>query len=93
MSAQAQSIPGEIHYHFVTTSQSTDSLLSTLYNHPGEATKQHFMSVNQHIGQQVRPGQMVFISPPDSLQCSALESDLTEIGLRLKRVLRVVADN
>ena len=85
MPTQTRSIPSEIHYHIVTKPQSTDSLLSTLYNHPSETTKQHFMSVNQHLGQQVRPGQMVFITPPDSLQCSALESDLTEIGRRLNR--------
>ncbi len=66
MSAQARSLPGEILYQFVTKSQSIDELFNTLYEHPSELNKQHFMATNEHLGKQVRPGQMVIITPPNA---------------------------
>ena len=78
MAAEARRIPDEILYHFVIKHQSVDELFNTLYEHPGELTKQHFMHVNSHLEQRVRPGQMVIITPPDARQCTPFESDLME---------------
>jgi len=67
MPKQAQSLPDEILYHFVTKPQSVDQLFSSLYDQPSETIKQHFMVTNAHLGKQVRPGQMVVFLQPESL--------------------------
>ncbi len=55
MPAIANSVPSEILYHFVTKHQSVEELYNSLYVHPAEITKKHFMTVNSHLDQQVRP--------------------------------------
>ncbi|NOZ55142.1 MAG: hypothetical protein GXP08_18725 [Gammaproteobacteria bacterium] len=80
MPSTAQSIPSEILYHFVIKHQPVDALFDTLYDHPSELTKQHFMTINSHLEHQVRPGQMVIITPPDAQQCTAFEADLMDVA-------------
>ena len=87
MSAEARRIPDEILYHFVIKHQSVDELFNTLYEHPSELTKQHFMHVNNHLEQRVRPGQMVVITPPDAQQCTPFEADLMETARLVDRQL------
>ena len=78
MSSNAHSIPGEVFYDFVTQPQSVEQLFKSIYERPSEATRKHFMSVNSHLGQQVRPGQMVIITPANAQQCTAYEADMLD---------------
>ncbi len=50
------------------------------------------MATNTHLGQQVRPGQMVIITPPDAQQCTAFEADLTEIARRINQQLEAQSE-
>ena len=92
MPAQASSLPDEILYHFVTKPQAVDELFNSLYERPSELTKQHFMAINAHLDQQVRPGQMVIITPPNAQQCTAFEADLTEVARRIDRQLETLSE-
>jgi len=87
MSRTAKNIPDEILYHFVIKHQSVDALFSTLYDRPNELTKQHFIAVNNHLVKQVRPGQLVIITPPNAQQCTPFEADLQEAARHIDRQL------
>ena len=87
MPAEARSIPGEILYHFVIKPQSVDELFNTLYERPSELSKQHFIAINSHLDQQVRPGQMVIITPPDAQQCTPFEANLMDAARRIDQQL------
>ncbi len=87
MPAEARSIPGEILYHFVIKPQSVDELFNTLYERPSELSKQHFMAINSHLDQQVRPGQMVIVTPPDAQQCTPFEANLMDAARRIDQQL------
>ena len=78
MTATARAIPKEVFFDFVIQPQSIEQLFKRLYQHPSDSTRQHFMTVNSHLGQQVRAGQMVIITPPNAQQCSAHETDLID---------------
>ncbi len=92
MPAEARRIPDEILYDFVNKHQSVDELFYHLYDRPSEMTKQHFMTVNSHLNQQVRPGQMVIITPPNAQQCTALEADFREAARRIDRQLEAQSE-
>ena len=79
MASNASSIPSEMFYHFVKKNQSTDELIRTLYTSPSAETIAHFKAINSHLKNgQVKLGQMVVISPPNSQQCTRFEADLAE---------------
>ncbi len=92
MPAIASSIPGEAFYHIVTKHQSVEELLNRLYEHPTEITKQHFMAINNHLVKQVRPGQMVIITPPSAQQCTEIETALSEVARRIDQQLTLQAE-
>jgi len=87
MASSACAIPDEIAFHFVIKQQSVDALFNSLYTQPNDITKQHFLSVNSHLQQQVRPGQMVIIYPPNAQQCTAYEAELSEAAQRIDKQL------
>jgi hypothetical protein len=87
MTAEAKNIPEEIFFHFAIKRQSVDALFNSLYDKPTEITKQHFLTVNAHLDQQVRPGQMVIVTPPNAQQCSIYEADLSEAARRIDQKL------
>lgn len=92
MVAEAYSIPNEALFHFVIKHQSTDQLFNSLYDHPSEKIKRHFMEVNSHLGKQVRPGQMIILTPPDTQQCTPLEGELMEAARRVDRQLEALSE-
>ncbi len=82
MASNASNIPGEIFYHFVKKNQATDELIRTLYTRPSGETITHFKAINSHLKNgQVKLGQMVVMSPPNSQQCTRFEADLAEAAL------------
>ncbi len=87
MPADAHSIPDEILYQLVIKPQSVDALFDTLYERPSELNRQHFMTINSHLDQQVRPGQMVIITPPDAQQCTPFEAYIMDVARRIDQKL------
>ena len=79
MTSTASAIPGEIFYHFAKKNQTIDELIRTLYIHPSVDTINHFKAINSHlVNGQVKLGQMVVITQPNSQQCTQFETDLAE---------------
>jgi len=79
MPSNAHAIPSEIFYQFAKKNQSIDELIRTLYINPSTDAVAHFKAINSHINNgQVLAGQMVVITPPNSLQCTSFESDLSQ---------------
>lgn len=73
------SAPGEVFYHFTKQNQSVDALIRSLYNNPTQATIDHFKSINSHLIEgTVQIGQLVIITPSNSMQCTAFEADMME---------------
>lgn len=92
MTAEAKNIPDEIFFHFAIKRQSVDSLFNALYDKPTAATKEHFLVVNSHLGEQVRPGQMVIVTPPNAQQCTIYEADLSEAARRVDQKLEAQSE-
>ena len=85
MSEQSVAIPGEVFFHLTEKQQSVDALFRALYERHDEATRQHFMWVNSHLGEQVQPGQLVIITPPGAQQCTAFEAGLMAAARRIEQ--------
>jgi len=81
MGAIATQIPNELHFHLVEKSSSIDALINRLYSSPSDLLKQHFKTFNQHLkNNQVRAGQIAFITPPDSQQCTQYDAEMSELA-------------
>jgi hypothetical protein len=96
------SAPDEVFYHFAKQTQSTDALIRTLYTRPSKSTVDHFKATNNHLkDDKVQIGQLIIITPPNSMQCTAFEADLMDAALlvdqRLKELTaedkRILAEN
>lgn len=73
------SAPDEVFFHFAKQKQSVDALLRSLYSSPSQLTVDHFKAINSHLlDGKVQIGQMVIITPPNSMQCSAFEADMMQ---------------
>ncbi len=86
MSKSIKSVPDQAFFHPVTRAQSIDSLIASLYQNPDPATKDHFLSVNQHIQTSVLPGQVVVVTPPGQTVCTAFEYDLAAVAADIERM-------
>ncbi|MCF6324506.1 MAG: hypothetical protein L3J89_09320 [Gammaproteobacteria bacterium] len=102
MSISANAIPDEIYYHFAKKTESIDALIRTLYTSPTALSIAHFKAINSHLkNDQVQAGQLIIITPVDSLQCSRFEAELVEAALVVDKNLatlaseeqRVIAEN
>ncbi len=96
------SAPNEALYHFAKQTQSVDALIRSLYVQPSQSTINHFLSVNSHLKDgQVQVGQLVIVTPENSLQCTPFESDMMAAAIvvdhRLaqlsKEERRIIAEN
>jgi len=96
------SAPDEVFYHFAKQTQSTDALIRTLYTRPSKSTVDHFKAINSHLkDDKVQIGQLIIITPPNSMQCTTFEADLMDAALlvdqRLKELTaedkRILAEN
>lgn len=88
MTNTARTIPGEIFYHIAQKDQSVDELIRQIYVSPGNASIEHFKSLNSHLkDNRVKAGQMVVVIPADSLQCTSFESVLAMAARLVDRQL------
>ena len=88
MASNASTIPSEIFYHIAKKNLSIDELIRQIYISPSSASIDHFKSINSHLKDgKVKVGQMVVITPPNSLQCTSFESDLAEAAVLVDQKL------
>jgi len=83
MSASGRPISDKILYHLISKPQSSDELFHSLYDSPSAENRQHFFALNSHLTPQARPGQVVFMTPPEDLECRASETALRETATRI----------
>jgi len=76
---EKETIPDEALFFVADASYSIDQILRAIYGNPSSLTRDHFLRVNSHLTQgRVRPGQIVIITPPDSLSCQGWELAMQE---------------
>jgi len=85
---KACDVPKGVLYTFVTQKQSVDQFFEHLYIKPTEKTAPHFKALNSHLNEEVRPGQLVIITPPETPQCMAFENDLKDVAARIEKTLK-----
>jgi len=67
---EKERFPEEALFFVADGHYSVEQVYSAIYGHSAHSAKLHFSSVNSHlIGGAVRPGQIVIITPPDSVAC------------------------
>jgi len=89
------SAPDEVFYHFAKQTQSIDVLIHTLYTTPSQVTVDHFKAVNSHLlDDKVQIGQLVIITPPNSIQCSSFEADMMDAAALVdQRIAELTAED
>ena len=89
------SAPNEIFYHFAKQTQSIDALIHSLYTSPSQLTVDHFKAINSHLlDDKVQIGQLVIITPPNSMQCSTFEADMMEAAVLVdQRITQLTAED
>ena len=96
------SAPDEVFYHFAKQNQSVDALIRSLYDYPSQLTIDHFKAINSHLkDDKVQIGQLIIITPPNSMQCSAFEADMMDAAILVDQRLaelteedkRILAEN
>ena len=101
MSAIA-SAPKEAMYHFSKRSESIEKLVRSLYVKPTKSTIDHFTATNIHlVNGRVKIGQLVIITPENSVECSRVEADMMEAAILVDKRLadlaeedkRIIAEN
>jgi len=87
------SAPKEAMYHFSRRTESTESLIRSLYSKPTKSTIDHFVAINSHLKNgQVHIGQLVIITPENSAQCSRVEADMMEAAVLIDQRLAELAE-
>lgn len=87
--ATANSIPNDLAIHIVEKRMHVDALIIALYSVPTVQTFKHFKFVNSHIvDDYAKPGQVVLISPINSVECTIAEEDFKRFAIEIDQKLR-----
>jgi len=85
--ASMTTIPDDIFTHIVRREMSIEELMHYIYYNPSPSTIEHFRAINNHLKEQVEPGQLVIISPPNSQVCTKYEAALGDLARKVDREL------
>ncbi|MBT1062658.1 hypothetical protein KJY73_03680 [Bowmanella sp. Y26] len=82
-------IPNNYAVHVVQRLVPTIALAQELYSQPTAQTIEHFIFVNSHIQNGVaKPGQVVLISPADSMACTPAEQEFLNYARQIDDKLK-----
>ena len=85
--------PAESGFHIVQTSMSREALERALYETtPGEALRREFRSLNRHLGEQVKAGQMVLFSDSRNYMCRREEAQMMAAAEKVNEALKDLTD-
>ncbi|WP_054054486.1 hypothetical protein [Pseudomonas nunensis] len=91
--AFTQPKPAESGFHIVQSPMSLDALERSLYdNPPGDALRQQFRSLNRHLGEHVKPGQMVIFSDTRHYLCRREEAQMMIAAEKVNEALKDLSD-
>lgn len=85
--------PAESGFHIVQKPMSLEALERSLYeNLPGEVLSKQFRSLNRHLGERVKPGQMVIFSDSRNYMCRREEAQLMIAAEKVNEALKDLSD-
>lgn len=81
----------DVFFFVIDVPMTIDKLMSLLYAAPSAATRKHFLHVNGHINPaNLRPGQLVVVTPAEPTQCTELEAQFAQMAQDLDNVRQQV---
>lgn len=85
--------PVESGFHIIQHPMSLDALERSLYeNPPGDVLRKQFRSLNRHLGERVKPGQMVIFSDSRHYMCRREEAQLQIAAEKVNEALKDLSD-
>lgn len=85
--------PAESGFHIVQSPMSLDALERSLYdNPPGDALRKQFRALNRHLGEHVKPGQMVIFSDSRHYLCRREEAQMMIAAEKVNEALKDLSD-
>jgi len=85
--------PAESGFHIIQRPMSLETLERSLYeNPPSDALRKVFRSLNRHLGEQVKPGQMVIFSDSRHYMCRREEAQLMIAANKVNEALKDLSD-
>ncbi|WP_426206466.1 hypothetical protein [Pseudomonas sp. TWP3-1] len=85
--------PAESGFHIVQKSMTLEALERELYEiRPGDALRREFRSLNRHLGEQVKPGQMVLFSDSRNYMCRREEAQMMAAAEKVNEALKELTD-
>ncbi|WP_347928001.1 hypothetical protein [Pseudomonas helvetica] len=85
--------PAESGFHIIQRPMSLETLERSLYeNPPSDALRKVFRSLNRHLGEQVKPGQMVIFSDSRHYMCRREEAQLMIAADKVNEALKDLSD-
>lgn len=91
--AFTQPKPAESGFHIIEKTMSLESLERSLYeNPPSDALRREFRSLNRHLGEHVKPGQMVIFSDSRHYMCRREEAQMMIAAQKVNDALKDLSD-
>ncbi|WP_445177797.1 hypothetical protein [Pseudomonas sp. McL0111] len=85
--------PAESGFHIVQKPISLDALERSLYEiTPSDVLRREFRSLNRHLGEQVKPGQMVIFSDSRNYMCRREEAQMMVAAEKVDEALKDLTD-
>ncbi|MHC8411924.1 hypothetical protein ACYZTR_17815 [Pseudomonas sp. Hz4] len=85
--------PAESGFHIIEKPMSLESLERSLYEgSPSDALLREFRSLNRHLGERVKPGQMVIFSDPRHYMCRREEAQMIIAAEKVNEALKDLSD-
>lgn len=85
--------PAESGFHIVEKPMSLESLERSLYERsPSDALLREFRSINRHLGERVKPGQMVIFSDSRHYMCRREEAQMMIAAEKVNEALKDLSD-
>jgi len=85
--------PAESGFHIVRKPMTLEALERELYEvRPGDSLLREFRSLNRHLGEQVKPGQMVLFSDSRNYMCRREEAQMMVAAEKVNEALKDLSD-
>lgn len=85
--------PVESGFHIIQQPMTLDALERSLYeNPPSDALRQELRSLNRHLGERVKPGQMVIFSDSRHYMCRREEAQMMIVAEKVNEALKDLSD-
>lgn len=85
--------PAESGFHIVQTPMTLEALERSLYEiTPSDVLRREFRSLNRHLGERVKPGQMVIFSDSRNYMCQREEAQMMAAAEKVNETLKDLTD-